>query len=339
LPAITRTQREGRIPLSYAQQRLWFLAQLEGGSGAYHMPFGWRLQGELDRSALVRALDRLVARHESLRTRFVAVEGEPEQRIAAAEESGFHLQEHDLREHAEGQRELERVITEEARTKFDLEAGPLIRGRLIRMGEQEHVLLITMHHIVSDGWSMGVLFKELSVLYGAYARGEEDGLPELGVQYADYAVWQRRWMEGEGLREQEEYWKKTLEGAPELLELPEDRVRPAQQDYAGGAMGMVLNERLTAGLKELSRRAGTTLYMTLLAGWAVLLGRLSGQEDVVIGTPVANRGRVEIEKLIGFFCEHAGDASGFRGEGECGGGAGAGEGAGDRGAAASGHAV
>jgi amino acid adenylation domain-containing protein len=288
-------------PLSYAQQRLWFLAQLEGGSGAYHIPFGWRLQGDLDRSALVRALDRLVARHESLRTRFVAVEGEPEQRIAGAEESGFHLQEHDLREHAEGQRELERVIAEEARTKFDLEAGPLIRGRLIRMGEQEHVLLITMHHIVSDGWSMGVLFKELSVLYGVYRGGEQDRLPELGVQYADYAVWQRRWMEGETFQEQAEYWRKDLGGIPELLEVPADHPRPAQQEYTGAKVNLVFNEELSAGVKELSQRQGMTLYMTLLAGWAALLGRLSGAEEVVIGTPVANRGHVEIEGLIGFF--------------------------------------
>src|SRR5205823_6033139 len=140
LPSITRAEREERIPLSYAQQRLWFLAQMEGGSGAYHVPFGWRLRGNLDRTALLRALDRLVARHESLRTRFVAVAGEPEQRIAAAEESGFHVQEHDLRQHEKAQQELERVIAEEARRKFELEAGPLIRGRLIGVGEEEHVL-------------------------------------------------------------------------------------------------------------------------------------------------------------------------------------------------------
>ena len=159
-----------------------------------------------------------------------------------------------------------------------------------------------MHHIVSDGWSIGVLFQELSALYGALAQKEEDPLPELAVQYADYAVWQRKWMEGEGLREQAEYWRENLAGMPELLELPADRVRPARQDYAGGPLlPVILSKELTAGLKELSQRRGTTLYMTLLAGWAALLGRLSGQEDVVIGTPVANRGRVELEKLIGFF--------------------------------------
>ena len=158
-----------------------------------------------------------------------------------------------------------------------------------------------MHHIVSDGWSMDVFIRELSVLYGAFVRGEADPLPELSVQYADYAVWQRQWMEGEMLRKQAEYWERTLAGAPTLLELPTDHARPAEQEYAGGWVGVALRGNLTVGLKELSKQHGTTLYMTLLAGWGALLARLSGQQDVVIGTPVANRGRVEIEGLIGFF--------------------------------------
>ena len=300
LPLITRAERGGDLPLSFAQQRLWFLAQMEGVSEAYHVPFGMRLKGDLKRGALRQALDRIVERHEVLRTTLVVVDGEPEQRIAS-EESFFHLVEHDLREAGDVQGELERLVAEEARTRFDLEAGPLIRGRLIREGEDEHMLLITMHHIVSDGWSMGVLFKELSALYGAFERGEGDPLPELEIQYADYAVWQRKWMEGEILQRQAEYWKATLAGAPAVLELPTDHARPAQQDHRGAVVELVLEEQLTAGLKELSRRHGTTLYMTLLAGWAALLARLSGQQDVVIGTPVANRGRAEIEGLIGFF--------------------------------------
>ena len=190
---------------------------------------------------------------------------------------------------------------EECRNCFDLEGGPLIRGRLIREGEDEYTLLITMHHIVSDGWSMGVFLNELSALYRAFVKGEEDPLAELEVQYADYAVWQREWVEGEVLREQAEYWKEALAGVPEVLELPADHARPGQQDYAGEFVGLGLGKELTAGLKELSRRHGTTLHMTLLAGWAALLSRLSGQQDIVIGTPVANRSRVEIENLIGFF--------------------------------------
>src|ERR1700728_2998012 len=301
LPAITRASRGERMPLSFAQQGLWFVTQMEGGSGAYHIPLQVRLEGELNRGALRQALDRIVARHEALRTSFAVVDGEPEQRIAAVDESRFQLLEEDLREHLDAAGELQRVMAEESGKEIDLAAGALIRGRLIQLGEQEHVLLISMHHSVSDGWSMGVLFKELSVLYGAYGRGEEDPLPELGVQYADYAVWQRKWMDAEVLGEQAEYWKKNLEGAPEMLELPADRVRPGRQDYAGAVLPVVLNEELTEGLKELSARQGTTLYMTLLAGWAVLLARLSGQPDVVVGTPVANRGRVEVENLIGFF--------------------------------------
>ena len=300
LPPITPAQRGERLPLSFAQQRLWFLAQL-GESEAYHIFNGWRLKGQLDRSALRRALDGIVARHDALRTTFVAVEGEPAQRIAAAEESHFHLLEHDLIGATEAQAELDWLVREEAAAGFALEAGPLIRGRLIRLGEEEHALLITMHHIVSDGWSMGVFIRELSALYGAYVRGEEDPLPPLEVQYADYAVWQRQWVEGEMLRQQAEYWERTLAGAPTLLELPTDHPRPAEQEYAGGWVRIVLEEDLTRRLKELSRRHGATLYMTLLAGWGALLARLSGQEDLVTGTAVANRGRTEIEGLIGLF--------------------------------------
>ncbi len=198
-------------------------------------------------------------------------------------------------------RELNRLLAEEANASFDLQTGPLIRGRLIRQSEDEHTLLITMHHIVSDGWSMGVFRNEVSKLYSAFRRGEEDPLPELAVQYADYAIWERQWLEGDVLAQQCEYWKRALQDAPALLELPTDHARPAQQDYRGGIEELVLEQGLTAALKELSRGEGTTLYMTLLAGWAALLSRLSGQTEVVIGTPVANRERAEIEGLIGFF--------------------------------------
>ncbi|MBW3656258.1 MAG: AMP-binding protein, partial [Gemmatimonadetes bacterium] len=169
------------------------------------------------------------------------------------------------------------------------------------LAADDHVLLLTMHHIVSDAWSMGVLTHELSVLYGAFRRGEPDPLPALEVQYADYAVWQRRWVEGEVLQQQADYWTRTLSGAPELLELPTDRPRPAQMDYAGALLRLELDEELTAGLTALARRHGATLFMTLLAGWATVLGRLSGQEEVVIGSPMAGRGRREVEGLIGFF--------------------------------------
>jgi amino acid adenylation domain-containing protein len=301
LPAIEPVDRSGRLALSFAQQRLWFVEQLGRVGTAYHIPTRLRLRGELDRAALGRALDRIVARHEALRTTFAQVDGEPVQRIAPVEESGFRLIAHDLGEHPEAEAELLRLMTDEAGEAFDLKGGPLIRGRLVRLAPEDHALLVTMHHIVSDGWSTGVLSQELSTLYAAFRRGDADPLPPLPVQYADYAAWQRRWVDGEVLREQADYWRETLAGAPELLELPTDHARPARQDFAGAALGVELDEELTAGLKALSRRQGTTLFMTLLAGWAAVLSRLSGQEDVVIGTPTANRGRREIEGLIGFF--------------------------------------
>ncbi|HET7464785.1 MAG TPA: condensation domain-containing protein, partial [Longimicrobium sp.] len=300
LPPIERTPREGRIPLSFAQQRLWFLEQLGGLGSAYHLAERLRLRGELDRAALGRALDAIVARHESLRTTFAEMDGVPEQRIAPAD-TGFQLAEHDLGGGTDAKTELRRLEAREVDAPFDLERGPLIRGRLVRLAADDHVLLLTMHHIVSDGWSMEVLTRELSALYAAHREGREAALPVLPVQYADYAVWQRRWVEGEILHAQAEYWTAALAGAPELLELPTDRPRPARVDHAGALLGVVLDETLTAGLKALGRRHGTTLFMTLLAGWAAVLGRLSGQGDVVIGTPTAGRGRREIEGLIGFF--------------------------------------
>ncbi len=301
LPALEVAEAGERSALSFAQQRLWFLEQMGDAGGAYHIAAGLRLCGALDRVALGRALDRIVQRHEALRTVFHEVDGHPVQRVAPAAESLFTLADHDLRARPDAEAELRRVMAEEPGAPFDLERGPLIRGRLVRLAADEHVLLVTMHHIVSDGWSMGVLTHELSALYGAFARGEGDPLPPLPVQYPDYAAWQRKWVDGEVLTQQAEFWKQALAGAPELLELPADRPRPAQQDHAGAFLPVELDEELTTAIKALGKRHGTTLYMTLMAAWAAVLGRLSGQEDVVIGTPTANRGRREIEGLIGFF--------------------------------------
>ncbi|HET7461859.1 MAG TPA: amino acid adenylation domain-containing protein, partial [Longimicrobium sp.] len=299
--AIERVDRTGNVPLSFAQQRLWFLEQMGNLGSTYHLPLGLRLRGDLDRGALVRSLDRIVARHEALRTTFPTVEGEPAQHVAPVEESRFRLVEHDLRASADAETELRRLAADEASAPFDLARGPLIRGRLVRMAADDHVLLLTMHHIVSDGWSMGVLHRELGALYAAFARGQADPLPPLPVQYADYAAWQRRWLEGDILQRQADYWRQTLSGAPELLELPTDHPRPARQDFAGASLKVELDEALTAALRALGQRHGATLHMTLLAGWAAVLARLSGQDEVVVGTPSANRGRSEIEGLIGFF--------------------------------------
>ncbi|HEU0053466.1 MAG TPA: condensation domain-containing protein, partial [Longimicrobium sp.] len=258
LPPIERADRSGPLPLSFAQARLWFLEQLDDLGATYHIPTLLRLGGELDRPALGRALDGIMARHEALRTTFVEVEGEPVQRIAPVEESRFHLLEHDLGGHPDAAAELRRLAAEEADAPFDLERGPLIRGRLVRLAEDDHVLLLTMHHIVSDGWSMEVLTRELNTLYDAFRRGDPDPLPPLPVQYADYAAWQRRWVAGEVLREQTAYWKSALAGAPELLELPADHPRPARQSHAGAVAGVELDGELTAGLRSLGRRHGTT---------------------------------------------------------------------------------
>ncbi|MCF5710646.1 amino acid adenylation domain-containing protein, partial [Pseudomonas syringae] len=301
LPDIVRVSRDDDLPLSFAQQRLWFLAQMEGGSTAYNMPAGLRLRGAIDEDALQRALARILSRHEALRTRFAVCEDqEAVQRITPVD-NGFILIRQDLQGRSDREEQLRVIAQEEALTPFDLAAGPLIRGRLIRLDSDDHALLVTVHHIVCDGWSLGVLTHELTALYEAFRQGLDDPLPPLAVQYADYAVWQRRWLSGEVLETQSRYWQQTLADAPAVLDLPTDEPRPAQQDYAGATLGIVLDPELTRDLKALSQRHGTTLYMTVLAAWAVLLSRLSGQEDIVIGSPIANRNRVEVEPLIGLF--------------------------------------
>ncbi|WP_156438606.1 non-ribosomal peptide synthetase, partial [Bradyrhizobium valentinum] len=300
LPAIVAVSRDAPLVLSFAQQRLWFLAQLDQGSTSYHMPLARRLQGALDRSVWQRSLDRLLARHEALRSVFVASEGEPRVEVLP-KDAGLPVTEHDLRARGDADAALLELCREEARTPFDLARGPLIRGRLIRMSDEEHVLLLTQHHIVSDGWSLGVLARELSQLYRAFEAGQDDPLPPLAIQYPDYAAWQRRWLTGERLQSQAQYWRNNLSGAPARLALPTDRPRPAEQSFAGAMVPVVIDADLTRGLRRLSQRHGTTLFMTVLAAWAAVLSRLSGQDDIVIGVPSANRGRREVEELIGCF--------------------------------------
>ncbi|MFL6284239.1 MAG: amino acid adenylation domain-containing protein [Pyrinomonadaceae bacterium] len=300
-PAITRAERGGELPASYAQQRLWLIEQLEPGSAAYNVPSAARLRGRLDTEALAGALREIVRRHESLRTRFTSVDGRPVQVI----EQGVELEVPtvDLTGLEEGEREerAKELAREEARRPFDLSRAPLVRATLLRLSDEEHVLLLTMHHIVSDGWSMGVLVRELRSLYEAFAGGQRSPLAELPVQYADYAVWQRGWLEGGELDRQLSYWREMLGGAPEVLELPGDRPRPSVPSYRGASLSCLLPEGLSAELRELARREGVTLYMLLLAAWQTLLMRYTGQDDVVVGTDVANRNQRETEGLIGFF--------------------------------------
>ena len=294
--------RDRPLPLSWAQKRLYFIHRLDPtASVAYHMPAGLRLVGALDTQALRTALDRIVERHEVLRTRFVERDGEPFQVIDAPQ--GFALVVEDLcvlseeaREHA-----VARAGADEAAAPFDLERGPLIRGRLLQLRADEHVLFLTQHHIVSDQWSIGVLVREFAALYRAGVEGSTAGLMPLRVQYADYAAWQQGWLHGTAVQAQVAFWKRQLEGAPALLNLPTDRPRPAVQRYRGRTAAMQVPVALTTALRELARRHGTTLFTTLFAGLAVLLSRLSEQNDIVIGSPFANRQRPEIEPLLGFF--------------------------------------
>ncbi|KRB71157.1 condensation domain-containing protein, partial [Noviherbaspirillum sp. Root189] len=300
LPPVIAVERNGPLALSFSQQRLWLLAQMGEADLTLHMPAGLRLKGRLDMRALQRALDRLVDRHEVLRTTFDLADGVPMQHIGDAG-LGFALQEQDLSDRNDAHAELQHLVVDEASTRFDLRAGPLARGRLIRMGAEEHVLLITMHHIVADAWSLEVLVRELGILYRAFTRDREDPLVPLAVQYADYAAWQRRGLAGDAMAIQTEYWQRTLAGAPARIELPCDFPRPALMDPRGGMADLNLDAGLVGELKAFSQRNGATLFVTLLAAWAVVLGRLSGQQELVVGTPVANRSRVELEPLIGFF--------------------------------------
>jgi amino acid adenylation domain-containing protein len=306
--------REEELVLSYGQQRLWFLDQLEPGSTAYNMPAAVRLTGELNVGALAEALTKIIRRHEVLRTTFRVKDGRPVQVIAEAEE--LRLEAIDVSGMSEEEREAEarRMAMEEAGQPFDLSAGPLLRVSLLRLGEDEHVLIVTMHHIVSDGWSMGVLVRELAALYTAFSASEPSPLPELQIQYADYAHWQREWLQGEVLDEQLRYWREQLADVPRLLSLPTDRPRPAVQTDHGGAHPFRLSASLTAELRALSRREGVTMFMTLLAAFKVLLSRYSEQEEIVVGTAIANRTRAEIEPLIGFFINTLALRTSLRGE-------------------------
>ncbi|QKY12021.1 non-ribosomal peptide synthase/polyketide synthase [Janthinobacterium lividum] len=303
LEAIVPADRSGPLPLSWAQQRLWFLDQLDhAASAAYHMAAGFRLSGTLDRAALQATFDCIVARHESLRTRFILRDGVAVQEVAAPD-TGLPLHLHALEglHGHELQSAIERIGTDEASTPFDLAQGPLIRGRLLRLGEQEHILFITQHHIISDGWSIGVLVREVCTLYAAFSQGQANPLPALAIQYPDYAAWQRQWLQGEALQAQLAFWRTHLHGAPALLAIPTDRPRPARQSHAGETVRISLDAPLTAGVRSLGQQHGTTLFMSMLAAWSLLLSRLSGQDDVVIGSPIANRQRGETEGLIGFF--------------------------------------
>ncbi|WP_233601565.1 non-ribosomal peptide synthetase [Corallococcus sp. AB038B] len=295
-PAIVPVSRDAALPLSFAQQRLWFIDQLEPGTALYNVPIAVRLEGDLNVEVLDRALREVVRRHEALRTTFVAGNPEPEQRTTF--DSAFTLAVDDL---ASNTAALRKRVEQEVLRPFALAHGPLLRALVLKLDTREHVLVVTMHHIVSDGWSLGVLVREVGALYAAFVQGQPSPLPELPVQYADYAAWQRGWLQGATLQREVDYWKQKLSGAPPVLELPTDRPRPAVRGAAGATQSFLWPQSLAQGLRGLAQREGASLYMVLLAGWQVLLSRYSGQQDISVGSPIAGRTRSEVEGLIGFF--------------------------------------
>ena len=298
-PVIRRRPGRNPGPLSFAQQRLWFLSQLEPHSVAYNEPKTFRIEGPLDLKALQRALDEIVARHEVLRTTFAPGNGEPVQCVHPGGTVDLSLV--DLRARGSARdREAQQILREAIRRPFDLSADLMLRAFLLRLADDEHILMLATHHVASDGWSMGILTRELGTLYESFATGRTTTLPELPIQYADYAWWQRQPAQAEIVDAQLEYWRRQLTGAP-VLELPSDRPRTGPRTYESATQAIELPEDLCRQLKQLSRRGQATLYMTLLAALQLLLHRYSGQEDIAIGSPIAGRTEAEVDGLIGFF--------------------------------------
>ncbi|WP_442936453.1 non-ribosomal peptide synthase/polyketide synthase [Nostoc sp.] len=300
LPILKRVDN-ANLPLSYAQQRLWFLDQLEPNSASYNIPFGLRLVGSLNFAALEQSLIEIIYRHEALRTNFVTVDGKPSQIIQTATNWSVAVVKLQHLPASEQEITVHKLVQQQALLPFDLANDALIRATLLILSETEQWLVVCMHHVVSDGWSMGVFVQELQALYNAYSQSESSPLLPLPIQYADFAIWQRQWLVGEVLRSQLSYWKQQLANAPTFLPLPTDRPRPAVQTFNGANMEFALSVELTQRLRKLSHEQGVTLFMTLLAAYNTLLYRYTGQTDILVGTPIANRDRTEIEGLIGFF--------------------------------------
>jgi acyl carrier protein len=300
-PPIGLADREKKLPLSFSQQRLWFLDQLQPTSDFYNSALALRLSGELKKQALDLTLTEIVRRHEVLRTTLESVNGEPRQVIHPAQAQTISLV--DLTDLSDKSRkdELHRVMNEEASGAFDLHRGPLLRVKLVRTGVNEHVVLLTMHHVISDGWSMEIFTNEVAQLYRAFCDGRESPLPKPEVQYADFAVWQRSWLRGEALERELDFWKQQLAGAPRVSEFPTDKPRPGVETHSGRRLSFGLNVELIDSLKRLSREHSVTLFVSMLAVFKILLHRYTGQTDLVVGAPIAGRGRAELENVIGLF--------------------------------------
>ncbi|HEY0728915.1 MAG TPA: amino acid adenylation domain-containing protein, partial [Pyrinomonadaceae bacterium] len=303
-PPIVAVNRDRELPLSFAQQRLWFLDQLEPGTSLYNIFKAVRLDGVLDMKALEAALNEIINRHEALRTTFDAIDGRPRQSIAAAKPVALKIE--DLNGVTDDERETEvlRLAHEESVRPFDLTQGPLLRVRLLRLNDEEHVMLFTMHHIIGDAWSIALLVRELATLYRAFHLGTPPSLPQLPVQYADYAVWQREWLQSAALDKHVSFWKEQLANAPPVLELPTVHRRPEVTSLEGARHAAVISEESARALEAFSRSKGVTLFMTLLAAFKILLHYQTKCDDIVIGTDVANRNHLETESVCGFFINH-----------------------------------
>ena len=295
-PPIERISRDRELPLSFAQQRLWFIQQLEPDRVAYNMPIEVSLRGDLNVAALAQSISEILRRHEVLRTRFVSQNGRPRQEIVeptAVEVSFWDLS--GLRDAGEAEKYGRKLVDQEGRRPFNLELGPAVRTALVRLGPNEHILFVCLHHVVSDGWSTRVLVREFGALYDSSRQGRVSGLKELPVQYADFAVWQREWLKGDVMEVELGYWRSQLAGIT-ALDMPVDRPRRGDSRHLGANLGFRLAAELTAGLKEVSRREGASLFMTVLTAFQMVLSRYTGQEDIVVGTEVANRNRLETER-------------------------------------------
>ncbi|CAG0937717.1 nonribosomal peptide synthetase DhbF [Thermoflexales bacterium] len=298
---IPRASRSGPLALSFAQQRLWFMDQLAPGTSAYHIPQAVRLIGAVNLSALEHSLNEIISRHEALRTTFESTGDEPFQRIVTELLLPLSLIDLATLTLPEREAQLRQIMSAEATRLFNLTHGPLLRVTLIKLTEQEHVLLVVMHHIISDGWSIGIFVREMLALYAAFRADQSASLPELPIQYADYALWQRQWLSGEMLEQQMAYWKQQFSGELPVLQLPTDHPRPPVQTFRGAKQAFAIPAQVVTGLHAVGRNSDATLFMTLLAAFQTLLYRYTGQTDLIIGTPIANRPREETEGLIGFF--------------------------------------
>jgi len=298
---ISRRKTAGPAPLSFAQKRMWFLHQLDPASAAFNIPLGMRLRGPLDLKALERSLSEEVRRHESLRTTFDEVDGQPVQIVNEPREWSLPRIDLSGTDVAEREAEMHAFARAEATRPFDLRVGPLLRTTLVQLSPDEHALFVVVQHIIADGWSMAVMMKEIEQLYGAYSRGEKAQLPPLPLQYADYAQWQKDWLASNGFSDQLSYWRTQLAGAPPFLELQSDWERPAVLSHRGTEQILKLDQELAHRTQELAKQSGVTLFTLLLAVFDVLLFRYTGQEDILVGTNIANRNRAAIQNVIGFF--------------------------------------